>query len=109
MLAVTVVSVITAIKIHAALFLPWMAVVAGIALAIGHDFDATFFGLASGLVVAIPLAGSGRRKQDFRTACGGEVNDERKKEERKGTEIILRNRLNNTGDRKDFELFCQSR
>jgi hypothetical protein len=64
LLAVTAVLVITARKLHAALLLPFVAAVAGIALAIGHDFDATFFGLACGLVFAIPLAGCGRRKRD---------------------------------------------
>ncbi len=64
LLAVTAVLVTTARKIHAALLLPFAAVVAGIALGIGHDFDATFFGLACGLVFAIPLDGCGRRKRD---------------------------------------------
>ena len=63
LLAVAAVLVITARRIHAALLLPLVAAVAGIALAIGHDFDATFFGLACGLVFAIPLAGYGRRKR----------------------------------------------
>jgi hypothetical protein len=65
LLAVAAVLVITARKLHAALLLPFVAAVAGIALAIGHDFDATFFGLACGLVFAIPLAGCGRRKRDL--------------------------------------------
>ena len=64
-LAVAAVLVVTARKLHAALLLPLVAAVAGIALAIGHDFDATFFGLACGLVFAIPLAGCGRRKRDL--------------------------------------------
>jgi hypothetical protein len=65
LLAVAAVMVITARKLHAALLLPLVAAVTGIALAIGHDFDATFFGLACGLVFAIPLAGCGRRKRDL--------------------------------------------
>jgi hypothetical protein len=65
LLAVAAVSIITARKLHAALLLPFVAAVAGIALAIGHDFDATFFGLACGLVFAIPLACCGRRKRDL--------------------------------------------
>ena len=68
LLAVAAVLVITARKLHAALLLPFVADVAGIALAIGHDFDATFFGLACGLVFAIPLAGCGRRKRDLEVA-----------------------------------------
>jgi hypothetical protein len=56
--------VLTARRLHAALLLPLFAIVAGLALAIGHDWDATFFGLAGGLVLAIPLAGRGRRKRD---------------------------------------------
>ena len=64
LLAVTAVLVITARKIHPALLLPVVAAVADIALVIGKDFDATFFGLACGLILAIPLAGSARRKRD---------------------------------------------
>jgi len=65
LLAVAAVLVITARKLHAALLLPFVAAVAGTALAIGHDFDATFFGLACGLVFAVPLAGCGGRKRDL--------------------------------------------
>ncbi len=61
---VAAVLVLTARKLHGALLLPLAAVVAGLSLAIGHDWDATFFGLAVGLVIAIPLAGRGRRKRD---------------------------------------------
>jgi hypothetical protein len=64
LVVVAAVLVLTARKLHAALLLPLVAVVAGVALAIGHDWDATFFGLAGGLVFAIPLAGCGRRKRD---------------------------------------------
>jgi hypothetical protein len=65
LVAVAAVLVITAWKLRAALLLPFVAAVTGAALAIGHDFDAAFFGLACGLVVAIPLAGYGRRKRDL--------------------------------------------
>jgi hypothetical protein len=63
LLAVAAVLVLTARSVPAPLLLPLAAVVAGIAIAIGQDFDATFFGLACGLIFAIPLAGCGRREQ----------------------------------------------
>jgi hypothetical protein len=61
---VAVVLVLIARKLHASMLLPLVAVVAGVALAIGRDWDATFLGLGGGLVFAIPLAGCGRRKPD---------------------------------------------
>jgi hypothetical protein len=64
LLAVVAVLVLAARKLHPAILLPLAAVVAGVALAIGRDFDATYFGVACGLVFAIPLAGCGRRKRD---------------------------------------------
>ena len=64
LVTVAAVSIIAARKIRAAMLLPLVAAVAGIALAIGHDFDATFFGLACGLIFAIPLAGRGMRTRD---------------------------------------------
>lgn len=57
---VTVVLPVAARKIHAAMLLPLAAVVFGLTLPIGHDFDATFFGVSLGLVFAIPIAGCGR-------------------------------------------------
>ncbi len=62
--AVAAVLVLTATKLHVALLLPLIAAVADIALVIGHDWDATFFGIACGLVLAIPLAGCARRKRE---------------------------------------------
>ena len=41
-----------------------VAAVAYIALVIGHDWDATFFGIACSLVLAIPLAGCARRNRE---------------------------------------------
>jgi H+/gluconate symporter-like permease len=64
LVVVAAVLVLTAKKLHAALLLPLVAVVAGLAGAIGHDWDATFLGLTGGLCFAIPLADCGRRKQD---------------------------------------------
>jgi hypothetical protein len=75
LLAVAAVSVIAARKIHPAMLLPLVAAVAGTALAIGHDFDATFFGLASGLIIAVPLAGRGRRKPVPRIGIPDNVED----------------------------------
>ena len=68
LLAVVAVLVLAARKLHPAMLLPLAAVVAAVALAIGHDFDATFLGLATGLVFAIPVAGCGRRKRDLLVA-----------------------------------------
>src|SRR5262249_1200185 len=64
LVVVAAVLILTARKLHAAMLLALVAVTLGVALAIGHDWDATFLGLAGGLLFAISLAGCGRRKRD---------------------------------------------
>lgn len=66
LIAVAVVSIMAARRIHTAMLLPLVAAIAGIALVVAHDFDATFFGISCGLIIAIPFAGRGRRKRDPR-------------------------------------------
>jgi hypothetical protein len=75
LLTVAAVSIMAARWIHAAMLLPFVAAVAGIALAIAHDFDATFLGFSCGLIIAIPLAGRGRRKPDPRIGIPDKFED----------------------------------
>ncbi|WP_435018664.1 hypothetical protein TA3x_000648 [Tundrisphaera sp. TA3] len=75
LIAVAAISIMAARKIHAAMLMPLVAVVAGTGLAIGHDLDATFLGCSCGLIIAIPLAGRGRRKREPRINSSDNAED----------------------------------